>query len=76
MERTKDLFQDERIRLEIKKDQYEQIPKHLRDEFLIKSIDVPSPEYQKDSKWLELKKVADNAYKDLKNREFEIRHNL
>jgi len=74
MERSKDMFMDERIRLEIKKEHYEQIPKDLREQFLIKSIDVPSPEYIKDIKWCELKKEADKAYKNLKDREFQLRH--
>lgn len=75
MERTKDLFMDERIKAEILKDQYLLIPKEVRENIIIKAVDVPSGEYTKDSKWLELKKAADKAYKDLKDREYQIRMN-
>ena len=70
---SKEMFMDERIRLEIKKQDFEQIPTEYRILFNPIAVDVPSEEYVKDEKWQQLKKDSTKAYKALKDREFDLR---
>jgi hypothetical protein len=71
---SKEMFMDERIRLEIKKAEFEKIPTEYRILFNPIAVDVPSEEYLKDPKWNELKKDSTKAYKALKDHEFNLRH--
>ncbi len=55
---------------------YEQIPKYLRDAIDIQNIEPDTFDYSGDDIWLELKKESTKAYKNLKKREYLIRHDL
>lgn len=46
----------------------------MPDQFEVISIDVPDWEYERNEAWVEQKKIANKAYKKLKEIEFLIRH--
>ena len=48
----------------------------MRDKFEVISIDVDGYNYEFDQLHQELKKKSNKAYKDLKKREYELRHNI
>ena len=55
---------------------YEQIPKYLRDAIDIQNIEPDDFDYSEDEIHRELKSASTKAFKALKKREYELRHNL
>ena len=66
----------EYIKLRTDKEYYESLPPQMRDKFDVISIDVDDYNYEFDELHQELKKKSNKAYKDLKKREYELRHNV
>jgi len=66
----------EHIKLRTDKEYYESLPPQMRDKFEVISIDVDGYNYEFDQLHQELKKKSHKAYKDLKKREYELRHNI
>lgn len=80
IEMSKELWEQQReteIVAQMDEALYLQIPKHLRDEMNLKSIDQPNWKdvYKQDEKWQELHKEFIEALKARKYREDEIRAN-
>ena len=68
---------EEVIKLLIKKDVYEHLYKEgyiVNEDYQIISIEPHEEKYPEDERWSELKARADKAYKELKKRAFELRH--
>jgi hypothetical protein len=65
-------FLDVRMSQEV----YEQIPNELYPFIEVKLVRVVGEDYENDELWHELKKKSDKAYKELKDREFDLRHNI
>jgi hypothetical protein len=42
----------------------------------LRTVDEVGIDYSNDELWKDLKKKSDKAYKDLKNREFDLRHKI
>ena len=53
---------------------YQDIPPELREGIEIRVIDVVDFDYTKDELHKDLKKKSDKAFKELKKREFYLRH--
>ena len=70
---SKQEFIDVRMQM----DYYNSLEKNQRDNMEVKLVDELGwqEEYENDIAWVELKKRSQKAYKELKNREFEIRNN-
>jgi hypothetical protein len=47
----------------------------LKSDYEVKTVDVTNFDYTGDTIWLKLKSESTKAYKALKKREFELRHN-
>ena len=62
--------------LRMSMDDYEQIPIEYRSSMEVKVVRVEGEDYSHDELWNDLKKKSDKAYKDLKNREYDLRHNI
>ena len=62
------------ISVEILESDYLLIDKEVRDRMNIKIIEPKDFDYTFDDKWNGLKKESTKAYKELKKREFELRH--
>jgi len=67
-------FLEERIKCEMSKDTYEQLPEYLLEKIQLKSVDVDGMDYSDDEIWQQLKKESIKAYKKLKEREYDLRH--
>lgn len=63
------------MNLRMMEEDYKNLPPKFRDKIEIKIIDVDGFDYSQDEQWQSLKKESTKAYKKLKNREFELRHN-
>lgn len=64
------------IKVKISKDLYFKIPISIRDKMEIQDVEPDDFDYSEDEIWLQLRKESMKAYKKLKEREFNIRHNL
>ena len=61
------------ITIDILEEEYMKIPVIHRQHMQIKLVEPKDYDYSGDEAWIELKKRANKAYKDLKKIEFEIR---
>lgn len=71
---NKDLLENE-INLKISESQYKEIRGSLGDHE-IKNIEPKDYDYSYDEVWRQLKSESTKAYKKLKTREYDLRHNL
>ena len=62
--------------LRMSMDDYEQIPIEYCSSMEVKVVRVEGEDYSHDELWNDLKKKSDKAYKDLKNREYDLRHKI
>lgn len=63
------------VKLRTDKEYYESLPPQVRDKIEVIAIDVDDYDYSFDELHQELKKKSNKAYKDVKKREYELRHN-
>lgn len=69
---TKQTFMDGRAKVEMTQGYYNSLPKEMRDNMDLKSIDKPNFPYEDDEGWLELRSVASKAYRKLKDYEYKL----
>jgi len=62
------------LRVRMSKNDFAQIPDEIRERCIIDSVDVEGEDYSFDAIWNDLKVKSTKAYKDLKNREYDLRH--
>ena len=62
------------LTIEINEEDYILIPREVRERVNIKSNEPKDFDYSEDEVWRGLKKKSVKAYKELKEREFKIRH--
>jgi len=55
---------------------YKEIPSYIRERIEVKTVEVEDVDYSHDELWKELKDKSVKAYKALKNREYDLRHNV
>jgi len=55
---------------------YNSLSIDIRDNIEIRYAEVDGIDYSKDELWQSLKKESNKAYLNLKNREYDIRHNF
>ncbi len=48
----------------------------LKSDYEVKVVNDDSFDYSNDDAWCKMKSASSKAYKDLKKREFELRHNM
>ena len=63
------------VKLEEQKTNFLNLEQDLKEHLDIYKIDVENIDYSFDEQWSILKKSANKTYKDLKNREYNLRHN-
>lgn len=63
------------IKMRMEKEYFETLPPQIRYNCEIISVDVDGFDYSFDELHRELKNKSTKAYKKLKNREYELRHN-
>jgi len=63
------------VKFKIAKDLFFQIEPSIRDKAEIQEVTEDGYDYSDDDTWLELKKASTKAFKKLKEREYNIRHN-
>lgn len=63
------------MKVRMAEEDYQSLPEQYRNFMEIQVIDVEDYDYSEDELWNELKKKSVKAYKDLKKREFDLRHN-
>lgn len=63
------------LKLKIAEEDYKLLSKNIRDSMEILVIDTDEFDYSDDELLKELKKVSNKAYKAVKKREYELRHN-
>ncbi len=64
------------VKAKMRKALYFQIPENVRAEIEIQDIEPEEYDYSDDEIWQELRKQSTKAYKKLKEREYNLRHNL
>ena len=55
---------------------YHDLPNEYKARMELRTVDELGIDYSHDQLWNDLKKKSDKAYKELKNREFDLRHNV
>lgn len=63
------------VKIRMDKEYFEGLPPQIRERSEVLAIDVEGYSYEHDELHRELKKKSNKAYKDLKKREYDIRHN-
>lgn len=64
------------LQFRIESGYYNEIPEDIRQHMELKQVDVEEVDYSHDELWKELKQKSVKAYKELKNREYDLRHNF
>lgn len=73
-ELQRELREKEYILLDINTSAFERIHHELhQEEYFIRKVDVKDFDYSYDKKWVELSIKSKKAYKELKEREYELR---
>jgi len=62
------------IKAEFSREFYESLPKDLRKEIVIRSVE--NEDFREDQEWLELRDQSNKSFKALKKREFYLREHL
>lgn len=63
------------VKLKMYEEDYQNLKQPIRDKMEIIAIDVEGYDYSFDELHQELKKKSNKAFKDVKKREYELRHN-
>lgn len=63
------------VKLKMYEEDYQNLKQPIRDKMEIIAIDVEDYDYSFDELHKELKKKSNKAFKDVKKREYELRHN-
>jgi uncharacterized membrane protein YcaP (DUF421 family) len=63
------------VKLKMYEEDYQNLKQPIRDKMEIIAIDVEDYDYSFDELHQELKKKSNKAFKDVKKREYELRHN-
>jgi len=60
----------------MEEEDYNELPPEIQEQLSISVIKTEGEDYSHDELWKSLKKESDKAYKALKNREYDIKHNF
>jgi hypothetical protein len=63
------------VKLKMYEEDYQNLKQPIRDKMEIIAIDVEDYDYSFDELHCELKKKSNKAFKDVKKREYQLRHN-
>lgn len=64
------------LRLRIEMQEWKEVPQEYRNRFEIRRVELENEAYPDDETWIALKKQSAKAYKNLKNYEYDKRHNF
>ena len=63
------------LNIRMEEENYSLIPNELKEVIISKNVTY-SDDFSYDEVWCELKKKSDKAYKDLRNREYDLKFNI
>ena len=66
----------ELINFQMEKKEFQELHTSIQNMLVVRSVKVENVDYSDDPIWQDLKKKSDKAYKELKNREYDLRHNI
>jgi tRNA nucleotidyltransferase (CCA-adding enzyme) len=66
----------ELINFQMEKKDFQELHTSIQNMLVVRSVKVENVDYSDDPIWQDLKKKSDKAYKELKNREYDLRHNV
>jgi tRNA nucleotidyltransferase (CCA-adding enzyme) len=66
----------ELINFQMDKKEFQELHTSIQNMLVVRSVKVENVDYSDDPIWQDLKKKSDKAYKELKNREYDLRHNV
>ena len=66
----------ELINFQMDKKDFQELHASVQNMLVVRSVKVENVDYSDDPIWQDLKKKSDKAYKELKNREYDLRHNV
>jgi tRNA nucleotidyltransferase (CCA-adding enzyme) len=66
----------ELINFQMDKKEFQELHTSIQNMLVVRSVKVENVDYSDDPIWQDLKKKSDKAYKELKNREYDLRHNI
>ena len=66
----------ELINFQMDKKEFQELHISIQNMLVVRSVKVENVDYSDDPIWQDLKKKSDKAYKELKNREYDLRHNI
>jgi tRNA nucleotidyltransferase (CCA-adding enzyme) len=66
----------ELINFQMEKKEFQELHTSIQNMLVVRSVKVENVDYSDDPIWQDLKKKSDKAYKELKNREYDLRHNV
>jgi tRNA nucleotidyltransferase (CCA-adding enzyme) len=66
----------ELINFQMEKKEFQELHASVQNMLVVRSVKVENVDYSDDPIWQDLKKKSDKAYKELKNREYDLRHNV
>lgn len=64
------------LEMRMQEEHYNLLPNELKPLIELKSVSVEEIDYSQDELWNELKSKSIKAYKALKDREYDLRHNF
>ena len=64
------------VKIQMYEHDYQRLNPEIRESMELIAVDVSGFDYSFDKLHRELKKKSNKAYKDLKKREYELRHNI
>ena len=64
------------LQIRVEEEQYNQLPPEIQEQLTIHTVVVEEEDYSHDELWNSLKKQSVKAYKALKDREYDLRHNF
>jgi hypothetical protein len=67
---------NEFIKIRMEEEFYKTLPPEIKDNMSIEVVDVDGIDYSYDALWNDLKSKSTKAYKELKKREFDLRHKI
>jgi tRNA nucleotidyltransferase (CCA-adding enzyme) len=66
----------ELINFQMGKKDFQELHTSIQNMLVVRSVKVENVDYSDDPIWQDLKRKSDKAYKELKNREYDLRHNV
>jgi len=64
------------IHFRMEEEHYRELDEQLRSNLDVYRVEVVNVDYSHDELWSSLKKESTKKYKELKNREYDLRHNV